>query len=197
MVKPINSEMFGIKTLEERIAERFDDLQHAREEQDGPSFDALVRTIEVLLMGRPEVYQELMYYKNDLGAALKSRYQEIQKAADNAEDIVQHDAILKKYGKEAEWNFRERYEEIMMQMMTKGNLVVYTNPPRVRIQSQPKPEENLETNETTSQSNVSIEEEPKPKPKNPPTTKTKRKTLAEQIEEAKETEKLTNHKFIT
>jgi len=196
MVKPINSEMFGIKTLEERIAERFDDLQHAREEQDGPSFDALVRTIEVLLMGRPEVYQELMYYKNDLGTALKSRYQEIQKAADNAEDIVQHDAILKKYGQEAEWSFRERYEEIMMQMMTKGNLVVYTNPPRVRIQQQPQsqPEDNLETDE----SNVSIEKEPEPKPKTPPTTKTKRKTLAEQIEEAKKTnDPLTKHKFIT
>ena len=110
-------------TLENRLAYKFDLLQRAREEQDGNMFDSFAQSIEVLLRARKDVYDDLMIIKSRMVENLKQSYAYIDQQARNAPNVITGEAIVKQYTEEVDWQFREDYEEVLIDIMAKYDLI--------------------------------------------------------------------------
>ena len=160
-------------TLEGRLASKFDDLQIAREIRNPTAFDELGRSIEVLFKGIPKAYEELMKQKEELDEELEGIFQGIQERAEQASDVVYRDAILKNQSYQAEWIYREAYEELIMETLQKFDLIPIKSPkyasiestPSTSVMQEPEPEEEPEEPEPTL----------KPKPQKKPKLSIKRK----------------------
>jgi len=168
-------------TLEGRLASKFDDLQIAREIRNPTAFDELGRSIEVLFKGIPKAYEELMKQKEELDEELEGIFQGIQERAEQASDVVYRDAILKNQSYQAEWIYREAYEELIMETLQKFDLIPIKSPkyasiestPSTSVMQEPEPEEEPE------------EPEPMPKPKQQPQKKPKLSIKRKQEDDTK------------
>lgn len=116
-------------TLEETIFEKFNILQMAREEGDGEIFDSMSKSIEVLMMAVPDAKEELLSIKDEMENELGKEYQKIQYRAQRAQDDISKQYILDNKVAEADWTFRVTYEEIIMEVLMKYNLVPFKYPP--------------------------------------------------------------------
>ena len=168
-------------TLEGRLASKFDDLQLAREIRNPTAFDELGRSIEVLFKGIPKAYEELMKEKEELDGELELIFQNIAERAEQASDVVYRDAILKNQSYQAEWTYREAYEELIMEKLQKFDLIPIKSPkyasiestPSTSVMQEPEPEEEPE------------EPEPMPKPKQQPQKKPKLSIKRKQEDDTK------------
>lgn len=112
-----------IRTIEERLASKFDDLQVAREDRNALYFDEFGRSIEILLKANQRAYQEFNAEKEEMSEDLNRKYQEIQRTMNNAPDSITRQTIGNMGFQEADWLFRETYEELIMDILIKYDLV--------------------------------------------------------------------------
>jgi len=124
-------------SLEDRLARKFDELQLARETRNHIAFDEIAKSIEVLLKSIPTAHKDLTKQKDELEEDLDSIIQEIENKANNALDQISQEAILNNEGFSAEWDYRETYEEVIMEVLQKYDLIPIRNPAYASIESQP------------------------------------------------------------
>lgn len=157
------------KTLEGRFARKFDDLQMAREMRNPTAFDELGRSIEILFKAIPRLYTELIEEKEKLDAELETVFEEIQERAESANDVVSREAILNNRSYQAQWAYRESYEELLIDLLQKYGLISIKNPKYSSIESDASTAVTEEPEEIES---IEKEEE---KPKKKPKKKSKKK----------------------
>lgn len=130
MVQPVEERLVG-RTLEDRLAHKFDDLQMAREDHQADLFDEIAKSIEVLMKAVPRAFEELMGYKQELNDDLDDETQAIEQEASYARDEIHKQAIYQSRGFKAMWDYREVYEEVIMEVMQKYKLI----PMRIPVHS--------------------------------------------------------------
>lgn len=170
-------------TLEGRLARKFDDLQMAREMRNPTAFDELGRSIEVLFKAVPRLYDELMEEKDELDEELDTVFADIQQRAENANDVVSRDAIMNNQSYQAQWAYRETYEELLIEKLQKYGLISIKNPKYSMIESDASTAVVEEPEEVEVEPEEEEEEEkpkPKPKSKKKPKLSIKRKKQNEQ-----------------
>lgn len=145
MVLPLEERHKGPKTLEERLADKFDYLQVAREEKsiDGSdiAFDEIAKSIEILMKAMPEAYQYLMDQKKVLDDNFIEERDDIVREANAARDGISREVIFGRRMEVAKWDYREIYEEILMDVMQAFQLVDMKRPSSVSIIPSSRPEE--------------------------------------------------------
>lgn len=122
MVLPVNEIARG-QTLEDRLSHKFDFLQECRENEDPAGFDQVARSIEVLLKGVPKAYDELMSIKEEMEEDLAEEYEDLSREASQARDEISRDIIINRRSGQADWEFRLLYEEEIMDVMQKHDLI--------------------------------------------------------------------------
>jgi hypothetical protein len=127
MVLPTDEKIFG-QTLEDRLAHKFNELQEARENRQSELFDEIAKSIEVLLKGVPDAYSDLMKEKTELNRDLEVETRDIQSEVSFARDDIHKQAIWEKRGYKAMWDYREVYEEVIMDTFQKYQLVTIRRP---------------------------------------------------------------------
>ena len=175
MVFPGEERIEG-RTLEDRLAKKFDELQIARENRNGDLFDELSKSIEVLLLGVPDAHKELKQEKEKLDKDLEDELYNIERSASYAKDPIQSQLYKQTKSYDIMWEYREVYEEIIMEVMQKFRLIPLRYIPRSSIEA-PKTESiDLTANEpaesvTTDFEPISNDEpfeiEPTPEPPKP------------------------------
>ena len=118
----VNKEKMNVITLEDRLANKFDWLQQARENEDAKLFDELVKSIIVLFKAKPSAHQEFMLEKTELDKELIELMQSIDYAANQATDEIYRQATLNEKFP-LQWQYRESLEEMIMELMEKYNLI--------------------------------------------------------------------------
>lgn len=114
-------EMF--RKLEDRLADKFDLLQLAREQGMGDLFDQYSRSLEVLLTAHPRAYQEFNAEKDEMVADLNRAYEQIRSMMEKAPDALTRDHFARTNQNKVDWEFRNLYEETMMGILSKYNLI--------------------------------------------------------------------------
>lgn len=127
IVKPASDRIESI-TLEDRLTRKFDDMQRAREGRQDSLFDELNRSIEVLLKAVPEAFEELMYEKQRLNNELEKEKQDIIYKANSARDEISRDVIFQSGVNKANWEYREVYEEVIIEILQKYDLIPMRRP---------------------------------------------------------------------
>jgi len=112
------------RSIEEKLSEKFDFLQLSREERHEGLFDELVRSIEVLFKAVPSAYNDFIVNKTELDKELQSELYNIEKEVSNAQDKISEQTIRSNKTNDAEWQYREVMEEIIMEIMQKHGLVI-------------------------------------------------------------------------
>lgn len=173
MVLPTEEKEVVVRTLEDRLANKFDMLQLAREQRNDIIFDEIARSIEVLLKAVPDAYKLLMEEKKNLDKDLEDKSQDIQKRAENAQNKITADAIISNEGFILEWDYREVYEELVIELLQQFKLIPIRSPIYGGIQPADIQEiMSQEPKELPPELPV-VEEEPPPPPTQPPQNKPK------------------------
>ena len=133
LVRPVDEQIFG-RTLEDRLANKFDDLQIAREDHQPDLFDEIAKSIEVLLKALPDAFNELMYEKSELDKDLEEETKFIGRQASMAVDDIDRQAIYQSRGFKAMWEYREVYEEVIMEVLQKYHLIPVRKPQQSSIE---------------------------------------------------------------
>lgn len=154
MVRPEEEKGLITRTLEDRLADKFDALQSARETREPYLFDEIARSIEILLKAIPDAYIQLTAEKNELNTDLSEEMAHIEQKAESAGDQIWRDATLSNESFVAQWEYREAYEEIIIELMQRWKLV----PIRLQVYGGVEP---IQTVEETPQP----EPQPEPKPR--------------------------------
>jgi len=128
MVLPTEEKDFIGKTLEDRLADKFDLLQMSREQRNNIAFDEVARSIEVLLKAIPDAYNLLMIEKNELDKDLDEKLDDIERRADSAGSKIQADAIRSNESFMVQWDYREVYEEVIIELLQQFKLIPIRNP---------------------------------------------------------------------
>jgi len=139
MVYPIESEKPSGSTLEERLAYKFDGLQLSREERNHELFDEIAKSIEILMKGLPEAYEELTALKEELIKGLNEELKSIEEEASMATDNIQREFITNQKSYGIKWEFREIYEELIMEVLQKFDLILIRGGKRSYLESLPEP----------------------------------------------------------
>ena len=160
MVKPIQNRRADAKTLDERLADKFDLMQIAREEHNAALFDEFSKSIEILLKGTPRAYQEYNATKQSMVNDLNEQYQSIEAKVNNAPDALTRDHMGRSLLSNAEWTFRETLEEVLMELFEKYDLIPMASPPPADIRDA--------TQEESEQYEEKHEPQPQPEPKKKP-----------------------------
>jgi len=172
MVIPLEERNRGPKALEERLAEKFDYLQIAREEKSiegsDVAFDEIAKSIEVLLKAIPEAYQYLIDQKKVLDENFVEERDDIIREANSAKDDISRDFIFTRRMEVAKWDYREIYEEIIMDVMQVFQLVDMKRPSSVSVvasqPTEPEPQVQQETVQQQSElQQIPVQQEKKQK----------------------------------
>ena len=139
MVQPIEREKNTKHLLEDRLAQKFDDLQLAREERIPGLFDEITRSIEVLLRAVPQAYQDLQFERHSLDAELNDAEYQIQMEASRAQDSIHRQVIIESKSNAVEWEYREALEETIIDVLQKHGLVSMTRTVRSQLEM-PQPQ---------------------------------------------------------
>ena len=127
IVFPEESKLVG-RTLEDRLADKFDRLQQAREDKQEDLFDEISRSIEVLLKGVPQAHDDLVHQREELDKDLKDVFKNIEVEANSARDDINRRAIMTASMFKAKWEYREVYEEIIIETLQKYKLLLLRRP---------------------------------------------------------------------
>jgi hypothetical protein len=122
-VKPEDIGEVSQVTLENLLMEKFRELQLAREAGEPEYFDALSQSIEILLKAHPKAYNDLMTVKEEMQKELEEEYMNIQNDASRAQDEIYRQHMLETRVGEADWLFRITYEESLIEVMQKNNII--------------------------------------------------------------------------
>jgi len=148
-------------SLEDRLARKFDDLQIAREIRNPTAFDEIARSIEILFKAIPNVYDNLMEEKQELDNDIMEVFTAIEEKATNALDNISKQAIIQNESYSAEWEYRETYEEIIIELLQKYKLIPMKSPSYATIES--KESTAIEPNEEIEEEIEEVSPIPQPK----------------------------------
>ena len=124
MVVPIEEKGESNRTLEDRLADKFDELQVAREQREHQLFDEIVRSIEILFKAVPEMYEQYKKEKEDMDADKEILDMELSDKVKNAPDRISANYLMNIESFQIEWDYREMLEEYLMELMSNWKLVV-------------------------------------------------------------------------
>jgi len=151
-------------TLENLLMEKFRELQLARETGDAGYFDTVSQSIEVLMKACPVAYNDLMVEKSEMVEELQKEYAEIEKYASTAPDEIYKQHILETRVSEADWLFRITYEELLVEVMQKNQIIGVISPGVPEIMSE---EEEPQEFVAEEEDEIKIEKPQKMKVKKP------------------------------
>jgi len=147
-------------SLENLLLEKFRNLQLAREAGDAQYFDSLSQSIEVLLKANPIAYKDLMAIKEEMQQELEQEYINITNDANKAPDEIYRQHILESRVEEADWLYRITYEETLIEIFQKNNIIGMVSseiPEAVSIEEEPEePEEELDIKPPSSKKRLKI-----------------------------------------
>jgi len=137
MKEPIEQRKEPGKYLEDRLQVKFDDLQIAREDRQADLFDEIAKSIEVLFRAVPQAHEDLQQEKDTLDEDFENELRDIELEASRARDDIHRNAILQNRGYSAQWEYREVYEEILIDVMQKHGLVPMLRSQRHQLSTAP------------------------------------------------------------
>lgn len=117
------TERFESTTLEDRLAKKFDELQVARERKESSIIDEYTRSIEVLLRAVPDAFEELMREKERLNRMLNEESHSVMMEAQASRDEISREYIVQTRMEKAMWDYRELYEEVIIEVLLKYGLI--------------------------------------------------------------------------
>lgn len=138
MVIPIEEKGEMGKTLEDRLAFKFDEMQMSREQRNHLLFDEIARSIEILLRAVPNVYTQYIAEKTELDKDKALLDMEIEDRVRNAPDKITAGYIQNVEGYQNEWEYRETLEEYIMELLSMWKLVVTRQEDYARIEPAPQ-----------------------------------------------------------
>ena len=120
--------MLEEKSIEQRIMDKFEQLQAAREargqEGAGQAFDEFQHSIEILLTAHPDAYsnyeEEMTKLEKDRTEAIK----EIQKVVSTKSDVIYQQHTLSQEMNKLDWDYREIVESIIMRILNDYHLII-------------------------------------------------------------------------
>ena len=115
------------RTLEDILLEKFEMLQLTRENRNDAVFDEISKSIEILLRAVPDAYEQLMHERQEMDVELDDELQNVERRASQAQDRIDADAILNKESYAVLWEYREVYEEVIIDIMQQHNLMPKRN----------------------------------------------------------------------
>jgi len=135
-------------TAEEFIWHKVNYLQEARESGDGAIFDEVMNSVEKLFRAFPKAHQELMAIKQQLDAVYFREKENIIREADRSRDVINRQNYIENESNDLDWEYRNMYEEAIIDVMQKQNLIPMSRPHYTEMQSthesqmnsQPKPQ---------------------------------------------------------
>jgi len=126
MVRPEEKEAKN-RTLEDILLEKFEMLQLTRENRNDAVFDEISKSIEILLRAVPDAYGQLMQERREMDLELETELRNVEQKAIRAPDKIASDAILNKESYAVLWEYREVYEEVIIDIMQQHNLMPKRN----------------------------------------------------------------------
>jgi len=129
------------KTLEDILLSKFETLQLTRESRNDAVFDEIAKSIEILLRAVPDAYQQLMREKDEMDSELEEELYRVKQKANHAKDQIDADSIFNKESYVVLWEYREVYEELIIDIMQQHNLMPKRNIVLGGFSSQPEQKE--------------------------------------------------------
>jgi hypothetical protein len=174
------------RTLEQQLTDKFFQLQTAREERytEGSDvmFDEVAKSIETLLRAIPEAFNLLITKRSELDSAFEEERNTIYQEVSRAPDDITKDFLWNQRIGAAKWEYRELYEELIMDVMQTFQLIHMSRPPQVAVipsqvqtQQQEYVEPDSEPNEQQPMQQVPMQQQPMPQQPLPQAPPEKRK----------------------
>lgn len=156
------------KTLEQQLTEKFFILQTVREERYSAGsdvmFDEISKSIETLLRAIPEAYNSLITKRNELDSAFEEERNQIYIRASQAPDDITKDFIWNQQLDGAKWEYRELYEELIIDVLQEFQLIHMMRPQQVAViptqTQQPEPEPEVQEQQPMPQQSFQPPEPP-------------------------------------
>jgi len=167
-MEPVEKQKKPGKYLEDRLQVKFDDLQISREDRQAELFDEVAKSIEVLFRGVPKAHEDLIAEKQSLDEDFENELRDIELEASRARDDIHRNAILQSRGYSAQWEYREVYEEIIMDVMQKHGLIPMLRAHRHQLSTSQETINEMETMAVPDNIPISVRQNP-PQQTQPPT----------------------------
>ena len=120
-----------VRTLEQRILEKFDKMQVCRENRDqegaGELFDELSRSVELLMTGLKEANAFFSEKKKSIDSAFKEEQKKIESKLKSAQDDISRQIIWNTELVKLLWEYRDILESLTMETINKFGLVERKN----------------------------------------------------------------------
>jgi hypothetical protein len=161
------------KTLEQQLTEKFFYLQTAREERYNAGsdvvFDEVSKSIETLLRAIPEAFNSLVSKRSELDSAFEEERSQIYAKASQAPDDITKDFIWNQQLDAAKWEYRELYEELIIDVLQEFQLIHMMRPPQVAVipsqQQEPQQQEPIQQSIQQSAPEQPSQQPPEPQGK--------------------------------
>jgi len=122
-------------TVEETIWHKIDYLQECRENTWGDKYDQLINSIEKLFRAFPKVREEIGLIKDELDVVFYDEKIKIGEEADRAGDIINREKYIKEEIEELMWEYRNLYEDAIIDTMQKYKLIPMSKPHYTEMKS--------------------------------------------------------------
>lgn len=122
-------------TAEEFIWHKVNYLQEARETGDGEIYDEVLNSVEKLFRAFPKAHQEMLAMKQQLDAVYYREKENIIREADRSRDVINRENYISEQSNDLDWEYRNLYEEAIIDLMQKHNLIPMSRPHYTDMQS--------------------------------------------------------------
>ena len=171
MAIPIKENETKTMTYEQLLMGRLTRAFEAMDFGDGLAFDDIVEGLEMLLKLRPELFQELMEYKQGLVQEVQQVLEQARMFASQARNQIQQRIIYDSEVDSIEWDARKDYFDKIIEIMGNNNLIAMqmTEPSTIEEFNEPviqqPPQQQFQQPMQPQQMNVPQQQENQKKPK--------------------------------
>ena len=123
MALPIREKEIGISTVEELLMDRIVKAIDAKDYGDGPVFDEIIESLEMIMKLKPPLYNELMIFKAELIEQTKQVMGQVEVLAASARNQIQRRIFLEGEASSIEWDARKDYFEKIIEIMGNNQLI--------------------------------------------------------------------------
>lgn len=123
MALPIREKETGISTVEELLMDRIVKAIDAKDVGDGPMFDEIIESLEMIMKLKPALYNELMIFKSELIEQTRQVMAQVEALASGARNQIQKRIFLEGEASSVEWDARKDYFEKIIEIMGNNQLI--------------------------------------------------------------------------
>lgn len=123
MALPIREVDVNTATFEQLLMKRIERAIDAKDVGNGPIFDEVIESLEMLLKLRPNIYNELMVFKAQLIEQTTQVMQQVEAFANNARNQIQRKVFYEGEAASVEWDARKDYFDKIIEVMGNNQLI--------------------------------------------------------------------------